>query len=221
MIAALLILPGVTARFWTDRLGRMLLLAACIGAATGFLGAALSARYSLLPAGPIIVLVGSGFFIVSAAAAPRRGVLGRLVAEWRFRREVAMRNLMRLLYERVEANPARGSTVAELESARAWSSGQLASLLLAAARQGWTHLDPAGAIGLTEAGLRRGAEIARGYRLWQLFLTEYPDQATGLVNLADESAATALPQELVAALTAKLQRAGRWPPLPAAPEETP
>jgi manganese/zinc/iron transport system permease protein len=77
LVVALLIVPGVSARFWTDRLGVMLLLSCAIGVTSGVIGAALSARFDRLPAGPVIVLVGAAMFIVSALAAPRRGLIAR------------------------------------------------------------------------------------------------------------------------------------------------
>lgn len=83
MIAALLILPSVSARFWTERLGLMLFLSAAFGAAMGFVGTIFSARSAALPAGPIIVLVGAAIFLLSGALAPRRGILARA---WRNRR---------------------------------------------------------------------------------------------------------------------------------------
>lgn len=79
MMAALLILPGVSARFWTDRFSVMLWLSAGFGIITGSIGTILSAKYANLPAGPIIVLVGAGLFLLSAIVAPRRG----LIARWR------------------------------------------------------------------------------------------------------------------------------------------
>ena len=88
MVAALLIVPAVSARFWTDRLGMALILSALFGLATGVAGTAVSASASGLPAGPVIVLVGTGLFLVSALFAPRRGVLARLLAERRFRAEL-------------------------------------------------------------------------------------------------------------------------------------
>lgn len=78
MMAALLILPAVTARFWTDRLGTMLPVSAVVGAATGLLGTLFSAEYAYLPAGPIIVLVGTVLFLISAIFAPRRGWIARI-----------------------------------------------------------------------------------------------------------------------------------------------
>lgn len=79
MMAALLILPGVTARFWTDRLAIMLPISVGFGVVTGAVGTWLSAQYANLPAGPIIVLVGAILFLLSALLAPRRG----LIARWR------------------------------------------------------------------------------------------------------------------------------------------
>jgi len=79
MMAALLILPGVTARFWTDRLAVMLPVSVGFGVITGAVGTWLSANYANLPAGPIIVLVGAALFLFSSVFAPRRG----LIARWR------------------------------------------------------------------------------------------------------------------------------------------
>jgi manganese/zinc/iron transport system permease protein len=85
LVTALLILPAAAARFWTERLGRMLILAAGLGAAMGLIGTALSAEFSSLPTGPIIVLAGLGLFLISVVFAPRRGALARLRLRARLR----------------------------------------------------------------------------------------------------------------------------------------
>ncbi len=89
MIAALLIIPAAAARFWTERLGRLLVLAALFGVASGVVGALVSARVERLPAGPTIILTASGLFLASLLLGPRRGVLGRWLAQRRFRRRLA------------------------------------------------------------------------------------------------------------------------------------
>ena len=71
MMAALLIMPAVTARFWTDRFGTLSILAAAIGMGMGAAGTLLSDRPFNLPTGPAIVLVCAGLFAVSALVAPR------------------------------------------------------------------------------------------------------------------------------------------------------
>ncbi|SNR94880.1 MULTISPECIES: metal ABC transporter permease [unclassified Azospirillum] len=85
LIIALLITPAAAARFWTDRLGIMLLVAGLIGGLSGGIGALLSARFQNLPAGAIIVLVASCFFMASLFFAPARGLLARTLRRARLR----------------------------------------------------------------------------------------------------------------------------------------
>lgn len=83
LVVALLIIPPVTARFWTERTERVVWIAGGLGAAAGYLGAALSASAPDLPTGPIIVIVSFALFALSLLLAPVRGVAAAL---WRHRR---------------------------------------------------------------------------------------------------------------------------------------
>ena len=83
LIVALLIIPAVAARFWTDRVGVLLLVAAAIGGLSGWIGTALSAAAPGLPAGPLVVLTATAIFVLSLLFAPRRGAIARTVATWR------------------------------------------------------------------------------------------------------------------------------------------
>jgi manganese/zinc/iron transport system permease protein len=89
LMSAMLVAPAAAARQWTDRLGRMVVLAALFGAASGAVGALLSATGRGLATGPLIVLVASGIVLFSLFAAPNRGLVW---AALRSRRE---RNLLR------------------------------------------------------------------------------------------------------------------------------
>lgn len=91
LIVAMLIIPPVTARFWTERSGRVIWWAGALGAVSGYVGAALSASAPALPTGPIIVLVASALFFVSLFFAPARGVAAALFRHWRFQRRVHRR----------------------------------------------------------------------------------------------------------------------------------
>src|SRR5262245_3771334 len=79
LISALLIMPGAAARFWTDRLSTVLVLAGIFGLATGLIGTSLSAYFDQLPAGPIIVLTGATLFLVSMLFGFRRGIITRVI----------------------------------------------------------------------------------------------------------------------------------------------
>lgn len=91
LIVALLIIPPVTARFWTDRTARLWLLSGVIGGLSAYAGAAISASAPQLPTGPIIVLTSFALFVLSLAFAPGRGVLAAVLRHAAFQRRVHMR----------------------------------------------------------------------------------------------------------------------------------
>ncbi|MCE8507176.1 metal ABC transporter permease [Ruegeria pomeroyi] len=91
LIVALLIIPPVTARFWTERSDRVVLLSGLTGGLAGYLGAAISASAPNLPTGPIIVLVSFAFFALSLLVAPGRGVLAAFLRHTQFQRRVHLR----------------------------------------------------------------------------------------------------------------------------------
>lgn len=70
LIVAMLIIPAVTARLWTQKLERMALLAALFGGVSAYVGAAASAAFQHLPTGATIVLAAGVLFIVSLPFAP-------------------------------------------------------------------------------------------------------------------------------------------------------
>ncbi|OBR64398.1 manganese ABC transporter [Paenibacillus oryzae] len=84
LIAALLITPAVSARYWTNTLGIMVTLSGMIGALSGGLGAWISSSVSNLPTGPVTVLAATLFFAASVLLGPERGLL----AKWLLRQKV-------------------------------------------------------------------------------------------------------------------------------------
>ncbi|MBM7068291.1 metal ABC transporter permease [Actibacterium sp. 188UL27-1] len=91
LIVALLIIPPVAARFWTDHAMRVAILAGTMGGVSGVVGAGLSATAPDLPTGPIIVLVAFAAFLISLIMAPDRGVLAAWFRHRRFERRVHLR----------------------------------------------------------------------------------------------------------------------------------
>ena len=91
LIVALLIIPAVAARFWTERVDRLVLIAAAIGAASGHVGAALSAAAEKLPTGPMIVLVAFAIFLAGLVFSPTRGVAAAALRARRLSRQAHRR----------------------------------------------------------------------------------------------------------------------------------
>ncbi|MDW3224089.1 MAG: metal ABC transporter permease [Paracoccaceae bacterium] len=91
LIVALLIIPPVTARFWTERTDHVVLISGLLGGLSAYIGASFSAALPDLPTGPIIVLVGFAFFMLSLMLAPKRGVLAAVLKHRKFQHRVHLR----------------------------------------------------------------------------------------------------------------------------------
>jgi manganese/zinc/iron transport system permease protein len=78
LMVALVVAPAAAARQWTQRLERMVLLAALFGAASGVVGAVASASVRGLATGPVIVLTATALVVASLLFAPERGLVWSL-----------------------------------------------------------------------------------------------------------------------------------------------
>ncbi|WP_415919353.1 metal ABC transporter permease [Tateyamaria sp. SN6-1] len=91
LIVALLIVPPVTARFWTERVDVVVIASGVLGGLSGYVGAAISATAPALPTGPIVVLVSFALFALSLLCAPGRGVFASMLRHQRYQRRVHVR----------------------------------------------------------------------------------------------------------------------------------
>jgi manganese/zinc/iron transport system permease protein len=118
LAVALLIMPGATARLWTDRMPIMLILAAFHGVLSTTLGYWLS-HPSILDtsAAGAISLAGFVLFLGSWLLAPRYGVLMQAMARRRLRRTIAAENLVKMLDELIRSGKPEPIGLAELSAA--------------------------------------------------------------------------------------------------------
>lgn len=97
LVIALLIIPGVAARFWSDKMTLVLVGGGLIGASSGYIGSVISSTNPHMPAGAIIVLTAGAFFLFSFLFAPKRGFLINLVYRlqdnYRFRKQLLAENM--------------------------------------------------------------------------------------------------------------------------------
>ncbi|MGF1552722.1 MAG: metal ABC transporter permease [Paracoccaceae bacterium] len=159
LIVALLVIPPVTARFWTEAAHAVVWIAAAFGALAGYLGAAVSASAPALPTGPIVVLVATALFALSLLFAPARGVLAAALAARRFRARVHRRQGLLAL--------AHGEPIRE----------RLTLRLLA--REGLVRADGVA----TEAGRAEAARARLDERRWAALRAE---RAGGAVSERDD-----------------------------------
>ncbi|MEX0971009.1 MAG: metal ABC transporter permease [Paracoccaceae bacterium] len=153
LIIAMLIIPPVSARFWSDRTDRVLLIAAIMGAASAYTGAALSASAPDLPTGAVIVLMATGLFLASLLFAPGRGLLAVFIAARKHQTRVHLRQGLLAL--------AHGERIFD---------GYTLQVLR---RAGFIRPDGVA----TPAGQTEGARALRDEARWRLVRRQYHDEA--------------------------------------------
>ncbi len=211
LVVALLIVPPVAARFWTERLWVLLALAGAIGAASGYLGSVVSALLPRQPAGAVIVLVAGVFFTVSFLFAPARGLAWALARRVRLRLRIAGEHLLEAAFEAAERSgtaPALGSGATQrLAEERGWPIGLGWLVRRWLAWQGLVERRN-GRLAPTAAGLARGAQVRRNHRLWEQYLVSYADVAASHVDWSVDQVEHVLSPALVDELVAALRRRG-------------
>ncbi|MEC8332727.1 MAG: iron chelate uptake ABC transporter family permease subunit [Verrucomicrobiota bacterium] len=212
LIISFLISPAAAARFWTNQLDRLLLLSALIGGLSAWIGVSLSAFFPRLPAGAVIVLVATTFFIVSMLAGSERGLLIRYLKLKKLKSRTGRQHLLRALYEILEGSRAEGELaphsvpLIQLRERRTWTYHHLRTYIRRACKEGLIEVSNVnGSILLTEIGFEEAALITRNHRLWELYLIEYADVATSRVDRDADRVEHVLGEHIVKRLEGKLQ----------------
>lgn len=214
LVIALLIIPPVAARLWTDRLLPLMLISGGLGALSGYTGAATSALLPSTPAGSVIVLCGGAVFVVSLLIAPRHGVLATASRRAIQRLRIAGDHLLEAAYEHDVARkgettiPSR--TIRAMERLWGWPVWLGPMVTAGLRRRGYLQRTSDG-YELTTTGSARGARIARNHRLWEQYLQTYADVAPGHVDWSADTVEHVLSPELVAELEAALKAKGATP----------
>lgn len=216
LMAAMLITPAAAARFWTERLGLMVLLAGLFGALSGVVGTVVSAAGLRLPTGPLIVLSATAVFAFSLFFAPRRGMVAKAARYMLLRGRVARENALRSLYELAESSGRWEHEVSpgRLAEKRSAGRGAMASLLRRLEREGLVEAS-SGGYRLTEQGLAEAYAVTRRHRLWETFLMNEGMLAADHVHRDADAIEHYLSPELEAELERLLEFQGRQLRLPA------
>ncbi len=226
LVVGMLIIPAAAARFWTDHLPAMTIIAATIGGLAALLGVIASALFANLAAGPVIILSGSALFALSMLFSPTRGALPRFIEHRKLQRRVDRQHLLRACYEYIEplliastgsfeVAVAQSIPVDELQGRRTWSPHRFRRELATAEREGLLWITPSASCRLTAKGLEKARGIARNHRLWEMYLIEHADIAPSRVDRYADLGEHALEPEIVARIEAQLS--ARYPHLQVMP----
>ncbi|MFC7783619.1 metal ABC transporter permease [Rossellomorea sp. GCM10028870] len=99
LMAAMLITPAISARYWTDSLRTMVFISGIVGGLSGAVGTLISTLGKGLSTGPFIVLTATVIFIVSMLFSPKRGLISVILKRLKNDDRLAMRFILKKMYE--------------------------------------------------------------------------------------------------------------------------
>jgi len=173
LMAALLITPASGARFWTDKLSVMILIATAFGAISGFLGSYISYIAPSMPTGPWIVMCLSALTIGSIWFAPKTGMLAKYRVQKENQRKILIENVLKLFYHLGENDGTfkKQRNISTLLSSRNLQMKELKRGLLLLRKENWLRKKGESWL-ITQSGLNEAKRIVKLHRLWEMYLNQ-------------------------------------------------
>jgi manganese/zinc/iron transport system permease protein len=173
LMAALLITPASGARFWTDKLSVMILIATAFGAISGFLGSYISYIAPSMPTGPWIVMCLSILTIGSIWFAPRTGMLAKFRVQKENQRKILIENVLKLFYHLGEKDGTfkKQRSTSVLLASRDLRIKELNRGLHLLKKEHWLRKKGDNWL-ITQSGLNEAKRIIKLHRLWEMYLNQ-------------------------------------------------
>ncbi len=206
LMAAMLITPAAAARFWTNKLPVMLVLASLFAVIAGIGGTYVSYTVSGMPTGPWIVMFISLTAICSFLFAPQKGLVYRWINRRAHKSRIMEENILKAFYQLGEQDGdfLKERDIAELTEKRGYPENVLKKWFSILVRHGylsWIN----GRYALTEEGRIKGQRVTKLHRLWEMYLTEYVNLAPDHVHDDAENIEHIITPELEKKLEEQLQ----------------
>lgn len=212
LMSAMLIIPPTAARFWTDKLGRMLIIGGIFGALSGWLGAFVSYSYNNMPTGPWAIVIISLVAFFSMLFAPKKGVVFQRWNKLLLKRRMNEENLLKAAVQL----EIRGK--GKLFNRRSISHRQIFDVRLwnrtvkRLRRKGMIKKVHTGYTLSTE-GRAIGAEIDRRHKIWEVYLQRRMQMSIHLVHDEADTMEHFLTPEIEAEILKELGLCSRFNPL--------
>lgn len=170
LMSALLIAPAAAARYWTNKLGKMILISALLGMFSGIFGVMFSTVKENMPTGPWIVFVLFLFTLLTLLFAPKKGWFSIRKRNINNSRKIADENSLKVIYQ-LKEDGKQAIYVSDFLERRKMDTTVLGKSLNRLIKNGWLK-ENENQFQLTEKGESEAARIVRSHRLWELYLTK-------------------------------------------------
>ncbi|WP_035846025.1 metal ABC transporter permease [Crocinitomix catalasitica] len=172
LMSALIITPAAAARFWSNNLRVMLLIAVVFSVFSGVLGAYVSYANAGVPTGPWVVLILSLITIISFVFSTKKGILYRILLANKNKRKIFTENILKSIFqwhEKKQKDIAEPFAAADLLSVRLFSTRELNKGLVKLKQKGLLVADGT-KFYLSAEGIVESKRIVRLHRLWEHYL---------------------------------------------------
>lgn len=219
LMSAMLITPAIAARYWTERLDYMVVIAGGIGAISGVLGTLLSTVANRMPTGPLIIVAATIIFLISLIFSPKRGLLTKVIRYYRLRKTTERQQALQLIYQTCERNlDKKGFTgvmgTAELlKRQQLMSSNRFKVLLRRFVKESVVEDINGQSLRLTKTGLDEAYEIVLNNRLMEVYIMNEMKYAYLDLNSDTPLSFLKIPEKEKSELLGLLQGLGRIPSL--------
>lgn len=212
MMSAMLIIPPTAARFWTDKLGRMLLIGGAFGALSGWLGAFVSYSYNNMPTGPWAIVIISLIAFFSMLFAPKKGVVFLRWNKVLLKRRMNEENLLKAAVQleirgKGKLFNRRSISRRQFFDVRLWNR-----TIKRLRRKGMVKKVHTG-FTLSTEGRAIGAEIDRRHKIWEVYLQRRMQMSIHLVHDEADTMEHFLTPEIEAEILKELGLCSRFNPL--------
>ncbi len=207
LMAAVLIIPAATARYWTDRLSTMLMISGAFGASAAVIGSLISYMAPRMPTGPWMVVAASVLLFVSMIIAPKYGALSKYRSHRAQSRRIDEDHLVKTLWMMHENNLEQpGFTMAQIAEWRPTAPSKLEATMKRLIQRGWVKQaeNATGQWRLAKPGRDEARRLVRVHRLWETYLTELLAIADDHVHEDADSMEHIITPEIEAQLAIKL-----------------
>lgn len=202
LVVAMIITPAASAYLLSDRLDRMIFLAAIIGAVGFWVGFFIAGAVGA-SAGASVVVTMTFVFLVCLVFSPRYG----LVADWIRKRNMVPQEIMEDVLGSVLRKEGQPMSVSEILSRVENPNSKIRKAIHSLGRQGMLELEGDN-VTLTEDGEFHAKRLIRAHRLWETYLdntrtpkTEIHGKAHVLEHISDEATVEYLDDKLGHPLT--------------------
>ncbi len=170
LMAAMLITPAISARYWTERLSSMIIISGFIGGVSGVMGTLLSTIMEGMATGPLIIIAATIMFLISLVFAPKRGLLAKAIKQVTLRKRTAVEQIFLSFYDVAEGGNLREISEDEVLLKRKITPSLFHYAKNVLEKKEYISSAHNGKWMLTEKGIEAGYGIVLQQRLYEMYL---------------------------------------------------